>query len=167
MKTFIRNLTLAFWVVWLVPACAPKQVGECLGVAVGGALSRLVGLALYEGAHPLDRPDEVRATGGLWVGGAHEGGRLVLTFDGPPVSGELPRNLGDGGCESVGDFAFLFHSGPDAGSSELLTATLVVTQTARTDAGVPTLFRLTGIAARLEDGGTRAVSNRDLNLVLP
>ena len=163
MRPTARRLTLCLCLLLLIPACF-QQVADCIGTAFGSAFARSFALLGYESSQLIDRPDDVRP-GSTWIGGAHEDGRLVAIFDGPPVSGVLPRTVSDGGCESTGDFAWLFRA--DAGPTENLSATLTVTQQARTDAGIPTLFRFTAVSAQLKDGGTRPVANRDISVVLP
>jgi hypothetical protein len=170
MKT---RLLFVGTVVGLV-ACAPAL--ECVGTAIGSALGRVLGIGVAEGLSAPGRPDEayfVAAVDGgapryLYVSGAHDAGRLALTFDGPVVGGTLPRFIDDAGsCTSPGDFAYLVvHSG-NANTVNVVSATLSVSTTTQADGGTPTLFHLTQMSLRLADAGMTPLADHDINVQLP
>jgi hypothetical protein len=144
-----------------------QTLGECLGTAIGSALGQAISVGLSEAFRTESRADDARWSGAkLWVTGAHDNGRLIITFDGPAVSGALPRQLmnTDGGCESRGDFAYIVRKG-DAGVTETLSAMLSVMPSVNVDGG--TLFSLSSVFAVTGDGGMRPVPARDLDVVVP
>ena len=142
----------------VLAACNVNAIGECIGTAIGSAIGRSLGVGSYESARNADRPDEIRGDAGsaLYVSGVVSQGRLVVTFDTPPIDESLPSTRGgDGGCESVGDFAYLYDA--DAGRTMALAGNVALSPA---DGG--TLLRCTQLVIRLGDGGTgAAVDDRD------
>jgi hypothetical protein len=136
----------------LLMACNWDEVAQCIADSVSGSIDREFQVSEGESFVDINRPDETARDfpdggGTLYVSGAHAGGRLVARFNGPLVSGQLPRVLPDAGCEGTGDYAFFYV--PDGGTSALKT-TLVVSSG---DAG-STLLDFTQIGLIGSDGGT-------------
>lgn len=136
---------------------------ECVGSALGAAIGRGTGIGLTESMRDVNRPDEVKASGGmLTVSGAHEGGRLVLSFDGPVVGGALPRST-DGGCEH---FDTLNLYTPSPSTTRGLLGTLAVSDGGvAADGGQLTRLSLSGMS--LEGDGGTPLADREFLLVLP
>jgi hypothetical protein len=116
----------------------------------------------------VNRPDEAKryAPSSLAVSGAEAGGRLIVTFTAPPITGALPTTNPDVMCDPPQSVFFFVPMNADAGAGGAwTTGTLTVSDGGvEADGGVRTILSVTQLAPTWFSG---PLPDRTFDLVLP
>lgn len=145
--------------VAMAGSCRPEGATECFNQVLAGAGAEAERVRADEAMRDLARADEILVDEGRrQVSGALEGGRLVVVFNGPMVSGFVPRTSVDANAVcGVGDIAAFIT--PDAGVATASLKVDVITRAA--DGGQLHQLNFTSI-----DAGT-PLPNRTMELFEP